>query len=374
MEKVSLYIHIPFCAKKCMYCDFPSFCGKEHLMMQYAEALSREILNSSQNKRINSIFVGGGTPTYLSLEAWKLIGDSIGKLQLKDNAEFTVECNPGTISEDKLLYFKEIGVNRLSIGLQSWQNELLKSIGRIHTTEDFLQSYDLARRLGFKNINIDIMFGLPNQSLSDLKITIEQVVRLSPEHISCYSLIIEDGTPFYNLYEKGKLSLPEEELEREMYITAREMLNGYGFKQYEISNFAKPGYRCEHNMVYWQLDDYIGCGAAAHSYFQSIRYRNEANIEKYIQSMKLNNCSVVEEIRNSVKDNMEEFMFMGLRKIEGISEKEFIRRFSKGINSVYKNVIDKYEKLGLLKRESGNIFLTEKGIELSNTIMSEFLL
>lgn len=374
MERASLYIHIPFCAKKCMYCDFPSFCGKEHLMMQYAEALSAEILNSVKDKRINTIFVGGGTPTYLSLEAWKLIGESIGKLQLEDNAEFTVECNPGTISEEKLLYFKKIGVNRLSIGLQSWQNKLLETIGRIHTTEDFLQSYNLARGLGFGNINVDIMFGLPNQSLEDLKVTIEQVVKIQPEHISCYSLIIEEGTPFYSMNEKGRLSLPEEELEREMYTTACNMIDSYGYKQYEISNFAKPGYKCQHNLVYWQLDDYIGCGAAAHSYFQSIRYRNEANIEKYIQNMKQNNCGIVEKTNNSVKDNIEEFMFMGLRKIEGIDELEFTRRFSKTIDSIYKNVIDKYEKLGLLKREKGRIFLTKKGIEISNTIMSEFLL
>jgi oxygen-independent coproporphyrinogen III oxidase len=374
MKRVSLYIHIPFCAKKCMYCDFPSFCGKGHLMMQYAEALSREILDSAQNKKISTIFVGGGTPTYLSLEAWKLIGEAIGKLKLEENVEFTVECNPGTITEEKLLYFKKIGVNRLSIGLQSWQDELLESIGRIHTKEEFLESYNIARRLGFKNINIDIMFGLPNQNLQDIQFTLEQVVKINPEHISCYSLIIEEGTPFYNLNEKGMLNLPEEELEREMYNTACKMLRSYGYEQYEISNFAKSGYRCQHNLVYWQLEDYIGCGSAAHSYFQGSRYRNETNIEKYIQNIKLNNCSIVEKIENSTDDNIEEFMFMCLRKTEGIEEAEFNRRFSKSIDSIYKEVISKYEKLGLLIRENGRLFLSEKGIEVSNTIMSEFIL
>jgi oxygen-independent coproporphyrinogen-3 oxidase len=374
MQEVSLYIHIPFCAKKCMYCDFPSFCGKENLMMDYARALSKEISISAQDKLIKTIFIGGGTPTYLSLSAWKVIGDEIKKINKKADIEFSVECNPGTISLEKLNYFKEIGINRLSIGLQAWQDELLNALGRIHTLDEFLAGYKMARNCGFNNINIDIMFGLPSQTLDNLVETLYKAIALQPEHISCYSLIVEEGTPFYKLYEKGTLNLPDEEVERDMYQKAVEILEGKGYKQYEISNFSKTGYECRHNLVYWELEDYIGCGAASHSYVKNTRYRNEENIEKYIKEINSRGCAVVEQGENSEKDTMEEFMFMGLRKTSGISEQNFEDRFKKSMDSIYSEVIKRHIKDQLLIRKDGRIFLSKKGIELSNHVMSDFIL
>jgi oxygen-independent coproporphyrinogen-3 oxidase len=374
MKEVSLYIHIPFCAKKCMYCDFPSFCGKDNLMMDYAWALSKEIAIKAKDKLIKTIFIGGGTPTYLSLNAWKIIGEEIKKMKMSENIEFSVECNPGTISKDKLSYFKSIGANRLSIGLQAWQDSLLQVLGRIHTLEEFLNGYEEARQCGFNNINIDIMFGLPNQKNMNIVETINNVIKLKPEHISCYSLIVEEGTPFFKLYERDELSLPEEDDEREMYNAAKELLSKSGYKQYEISNFAREDYECRHNIVYWKLNEYIGCGSAAHSYVDGIRYRNEENIEKYIELINNEGNSIVEKIENSSKDNMEEFMFMGLRMLEGIDETDFERRFNKKIDVVYKNTIDKHIESGLLIRNFGRIYLTEKGIELSNMVMSDFIL
>jgi oxygen-independent coproporphyrinogen III oxidase len=374
MDEVSLYIHVPFCASKCMYCDFPSFCGKESLMLDYAKALSSEIDKRTQGKIIKTIFIGGGTPTYLSLEAWEIIKGSLDKLNKVPEAEFTVECNPGTIAEEKLLLFKEIGINRLSIGLQAWQDELLRSIGRRHTLPQFLSGFEMARKSGFDNINIDLMFGLPNQTVQQWEETLKGALGMKPEHVSCYSLIIEEGTPFYGLQEKSKLDLPNEEDERQMYHAAVRILAEDGYGQYEISNFSRPGRQCRHNIVYWKLEEYIGCGAAAHSYLEGKRYRNEENIEKYISKMYSTGCSNVEILHNSSKDDMEEFMFMGLRMKEGVSRGEFADRFGREISEVYGSVILKHERNGLIKMNKNSIFLTPKGIELSNTVMSDFLL
>jgi oxygen-independent coproporphyrinogen-3 oxidase len=343
-------------------------------MMDYAVALSKEIAIKAKDKLIRTIFIGGGTPTYLSLNAWKVIGEEIKKIKKAENMEFSVECNPGTISKDKLSYLKSIGVNRLSIGLQAWQDSLLNALGRIHSLEEFLNGYEEARKCGFDNINIDIMFGLPRQKNADFKETIRNVIKLKPEHISCYSLIVEEGTPFFKLYERDELSVPEEDEEREMYNTAKSILSSSGYKQYEISNFARDEYVCKHNIVYWKLNEYIGCGAAAHSYVDGIRYRNEENIEKYIEMINHEGSSVVEKIENSLQDNMEEFMFMGLRMLEGIDEADFERRFNKKIDVVYKNILDKHIETGLLIRNSERVYLTEKGIELSNMVMSDFIL
>lgn len=374
MDEASLYIHIPFCAKKCMYCDFPSFCGKDSLMIDYASALAQEIEASTRDNKIKTIFIGGGTPTFLSLEAWDIISQSIVSVNKRTDLEFTVECNPGTITEDKLLILKKMGVNRLSIGLQAWQNSLLKDIGRIHTLEEFITCYNMARSMGFNNINIDLMFGLPNQGLEQWLETLNEVIKISPEHISCYSLIIEEGTPFYNLYEKGKLRLPDEEIERRMYEEAVTLLESNGYNQYEISNFCKDGKECRHNIVYWSMKDYIGCGAAAHSYIKGERYRNEENIEKYIEAIRKKKSPIVEVIHNSLEDEVEEFMFMGLRMNCGISKLEFEKRFGKNIEDIYGVVIQKYVDNGLLQNESDRIFLTNKGIELSNVVMSDFIL
>ncbi|MCB2292554.1 radical SAM family heme chaperone HemW [Clostridium algoriphilum] len=373
MKNVALYIHIPFCKQKCLYCDFPSFAGKEDCMLDYAAALAKEI-SSIKDKKVKTIFIGGGTPTYLSLAGWEIIKKSINKLDVCKDLEFTVEGNPGTFTIEKLEFLKRMGVNRLSIGLQAWQDSLLKELGRIHTIEDFKQSFKLARSIGFDNINVDLMFGLPSQTLKQYLETLKNVIELKPEHLSCYSLIVEDGTDFYTKFEKGNLNLPDEELERTMYARTIEYLKENGYIQYEISNFAKNNKVCRHNLVYWEMDEYIGCGSASHSYNEGFRYRNEENIEKYIEMMNNKGNATVEKTKNSLQDDMEEFMFMGLRKNSGISKSEFMRRFNKDMRSVYSEVINKYTKTGFMKEDTDSIFLTFEGIEVSNVIMAEFLL
>ena len=373
MKNVALYIHIPFCKQKCLYCDFPSFAGKEDCMIDYAKALAKEI-NSIKDKKIKTIFIGGGTPTYLSLAGWKIIKESIKRLDVCNDLEFTVEGNPGTFTIEKLNFLKEMGVNRISIGLQAFQDSLLRDLGRIHTIKDFKQSFKQARQLGFDNINVDLMFGLPGQTLNQWLETLENVIKLNPEHLSCYSLIVEEGTEFYKRFEKDTLDLPDEELERTMYANTIEYLKNMGYIQYEISNFAKDNKVCRHNLVYWEMDEYIGCGSASHSYIDGFRYRNEENIEKYIEKINAYGTAIVEKTKNSFNDDMEEFMFMGLRKNVGISKSEFKRRFDKDIDCVYREVIDKYVDLGLLMDNNDNIFLTYEGIEVSNVIMAEFIL
>ena len=368
----ALYIHIPFCKSKCLYCDFCSFSGSEKLMMDYSKALSKEI-NDIGKCRIKTIFVGGGTPTYLSLEAWKIIRKSIENLNKSEDLEFTVEGNPGTFSYEKLNFLKSLGANRLSIGLQASQNRLLKGIGRIHTWEEFLEGFSLARAVGFDNINVDLMFGLPGQSVEDWKETLYKVVGLGPEHISAYSLIIEEGTELYNRFNEGSLVLPGEEEEREMYRHTLEYLTANGYKQYEISNFSKPGKECRHNLIYWNLEEYLGCGVSAHSYVDGKRYCNGHSIEKYVECM-MNNKNCHAELHvNTVQDDMEEFMFMGLRKTEGISIEKFNKKFKKDIFDVYGDIINKYIGNGLLLRNGPMIRLSEKGIEFSNSVMCEFI-
>jgi len=360
---------------KCHYCDFPSYSGKEDLMIDYAKALSEEIEISCQDKIISTIFIGGGTPTYLCIEGWEIIEKSIKKLnRIEEGFEFTVEGNPKTFNEEQLKIFKDMGVNRISMGLQAVQKCHLKSLGRIHSLEDFKHSYEMLRNFNFNNINVDLMFGLPNQSLNQWKETLNQVVELNPEHISCYSLIIEEGTRFFDLYEKDKLILPSEEVERNMYAEAINFLTSRGYHQYEISNFAKDRLECKHNKIYWNLENYIGCGSSSHSYVNGQRYRNEEKITPYIMDIKNKKSAVVERNTNSLKDDMEEFMFLGLRKIEGINVEEFSRRFNTSIFEKYKDVINKYIDLNLLKLEGNRLYLTRRGIEISNQVMADFIL
>ena len=371
-KPLSLYIHIPFCKKKCFYCDFPSYSGKENVMMDYSKVLAKDI-ETIGNREIDTIFIGGGTPTYLSLDAWYNIDKSIQKLNTTEDLEFTVEGNPGTFTKEKLIFLRNMGVNRLSIGLQAWQNDMLKNLGRVHTLEDFLEGYKMARSLGFSNINVDLIFGLPGQTLEIWRDCLENVVEISPEHISCYSLIVEEGTPFYNLYGENKLNLPPEKEERAMYDFTLEFLLKKCYKQYEISNFCKKGNMCRHNLVYWDLKQYVGCGAGAHSYAGGYRYRNTENIEQYILEGTRGNFLKLDRHKNSIYNDMEEFMFMGLRKVNGISISDFNNRFSKNIYSVYGNIITKYINNKMLILRDGRLYLSRRGIEVSNSIMCEFI-
>ncbi|WP_446898741.1 radical SAM family heme chaperone HemW [Clostridium sp. LBM24168] len=370
---ISLYVHMPFCCKKCLYCDFTSFSGIEGLMSKYSMALAKDISNLSKMK-IKSIFIGGGTPTYMNISSWRNIYGSIVNLKTIENMEFTVEGNPGSLTEEKLRFLKKIGVNRLSIGLQAWQNHILKNLGRIHTVEEFIEGYNRARKLEFLNINVDLMFGIPGQEVSDWEETLKNVVKLQPEHISCYSLIIEPNTPFYNMYRRGYIELPNEDKERRMYDFALDFLNSKGYEQYEISNFSKKGFKCVHNLTYWNLQEYIGCGLGACSYLNGYRYRKSRNIEQYIKEAEKNKFIKYDLHKNSIEDDMEEFIFMGLRKLSGISISEFELRFKVDIYSIYKNVINKHIKFGTLIREGDRLYLSRRGIQVSNSVMCEFIL
>jgi oxygen-independent coproporphyrinogen-3 oxidase len=374
MKEVSLYIHIPFCKQKCFYCDFPSYACKDNLIGSYIDALCKEIAEKCNGYMIKSLFIGGGTPSYLEEEPLKRLMNTINNLKFKEKAEKSMECNPGTVNRNKLEIMKLGGINRLSFGLQTTKNQLLKNIGRIHSYEEFKKNYLLAKEIGFNNINIDMMFGLPMQSVDDWLSSLEEIIKLNPEHISSYGLIIEEGTPFNKLYNEGKLSLPSEEEEREMYRMGKKLLISKGYNQYEISNYAKEENECTHNKVYWECKEYIGVGVSASSFVNNKRIKNIDSISEYIHRMNINISVIEEENENTPKDNIEEFMFMGLRMNAGIDETEFISRFGVEIDTIYKSEINKNIKLGLLIRKGGKIYLSDRGIEVSNQVMSDMML
>lgn len=373
-QGISLYIHIPFCKQKCFYCDFPSYANLKSLMEDYVEALCKEIEEKANGYLIKSIFIGGGTPSYLETHQIKKVLNCISRLNLMEDMEFSMECNPGTLEEEKLITMFEGGVNRISMGLQAIQDTLLKDIGRIHTFKQFEENFKLARKVGFKNINIDLMFGLPNQKVSQWKETLETIAKINPQHISAYSLIIEEGTCFYKMWNEDKLILPCEDDEREMYEITKGVLKEHGYNQYEISNYSKEGYECEHNKVYWRCLPYLGVGSSSSSFMDGYRFKNIDNVKKYIENIKINNTVEEERKENSKEDNIEEFMFMGLRLLEGIDKNEFKARFGINITSIYGDIIDKNILDSLMREENNKMFLTEKGIELSNKVMSEFIL
>lgn len=374
MKEISLYIHIPFCKQRCFYCDFPTFAGKERFREEYIDALIKEIKEKCSDYLIKTIFIGGGTPSYLEENELEKLLIAVSKLNLSSKLEYSMECNPGTVNENKLKIMKKYGINRISFGLQSCNDNLLKKIGRIHTFKEFLENYNLARKVGFDNVNVDLMYGLPNLTIQDWKNTLEKICELKPEHISAYSLIIEEGTAFYKLYEKDKLELPSEDDERVMDKITKDILKANGYHQYEISNFALDGKECEHNKVYWSLEEYIGAGSASSSYMDGYRFSNTSNINDYIEKISNNVSVVIDKYENSSEDEMEEFVFMGLRMVSGIDLLKFEKKFGVDINSIYKEVIEKNIKGGLLVVKENKMFLTAKGMELSNSVMSDFIL
>lgn len=363
----SLYVHIPFCIKKCLYCDFNSYTDL-NLQDFYIESLINEIKKIEQ-KKFKTIFVGGGTPTILSIKNLKRL---LIALEAFEPDEYTFESNPGTLNDEKLRLMRYFGVNRISIGLQAWQDNLLKALGRIHSLDDFLKSYDAVRKFNFSNVNIDLMFAIPNQTIKDWIETIENVYLLKPEHISCYSLIIEKGTPFYDMYSKGSLNLVDEDIEREMYWYVIDKLKEKGMRHYEISNLAKPGFECSHNITYWKDDEYIGVGAGAHSYAYNRRYSNLKGIKEYIEGIENGNV-ILEESTLSIDDTISEYMFMGLRMMRGISKDDFKLRFKMNIEEMYNNEINGFVNNGLLIDDGKNIFLTKRGIDISNRVFTAFL-
>lgn len=368
MRPLEIYIHIPFCVSKCKYCDFKSApsCPKER--SDYVESLCEKIRSYesfAKAYRVVSIFIGGGTPSILDAEQMEDIFDAVQEsFVLEDDAEITVEMNPGTVTYEKLRVYRECGVNRLSIGLQSVNNNELKALGRIHTYEEFLATYSMARDAGFENINIDLISAIPHQTVESWRETLKKVVDLNPEHISAYSLIIEEGTPFYERYGEGEHDdeLPAEEDERQMYHDTRAILSSYGYERYEISNYAKPGFECRHNMGYWSRTEYLGIGIGAASLIGN---------ERWSQGMTLNEEMEVEQLTR--ENEMEEFMFLGLRKIKGVSKQKFEEAFNVSIEDVYDDVISSMKDKGLLEETDGYVRLTEAGIDVSNYVMSEFL-
>ena len=375
MKEIGIYIHIPFCIKKCEYCDFVSYCNKKEYVPQYINALKKEIKNNiNKEYKITTIYIGGGTPS--SIEE-NYIADIIETIKLNmndedlkdfENIEVTIEVNPGTVNKEKLQVYKKIGINRLSIGLQETHNELLKSIGRIHTYEEFIKTYKLARKIGFNNINVDLMIALPNQTIQDIKENLENITKLNPEHISVYSLILEEGTPFYNKYNENKIKLPDEELERNMYWYVKNTLENNGYMHYEISNFSKKGFESKHNMNCWNQEEYLGFGVAAHSYNNRIRYSNTNSIEEYIKG---SNKIIHEE--QTLEDMQKEYMLLGLRKIEGINIQKFKNKFAQNPIFIFKEQLNKLVDEELIIVDGNEIKLTNKGLDLANIVWEEFV-
>jgi putative oxygen-independent coproporphyrinogen III oxidase len=382
---LELYIHIPFCVKKCDYCDFLSFAADEQTQKSYVAALQKEIAfygAKYKDRRITTIFIGGGTPSWLKEDYMQAIMETVYHyFSVEQDAEITIECNPGTITEHKFEVYRRIGINRLSIGLQSVHNEELKILGRIHTFEQFLKTYDMARKHGFSNINIDLMSSLPGQTPEIFCDSLYQVLKLKPEHISVYSLIIEKGTPFYELYRFDAVrqaagmqteSLPTEEEEYQTTKMTQHILKEAGYHWYEISNFAKPGYECRHNIGYWKRVDYLGVGLGASSLIDNVRYSNTRDLYTYLSVPADSLHETAAQITRN--EQMEEFMFLGLRMRDGFYRDEFTQAFGIPIEAVYGDALNHLQQEELLLKREGRIYLTDKGMDLNNYVVAQFML
>lgn len=382
MKKLGIYIHIPFCKQKCFYCDFVSYANQDKYFQKYVQALNKEINNFIDNNEfeVQTIYIGGGTPSLIDAKYIEEILRIFEKRNLlKEVKEVTIEVNPGTVTEEKLRNYKNSGVNRLSIGLQSTEDKILKQIGRIHCYDDFLNTYKMARKVGFKNINVDVMIGLPNQKILDVKNSLEKIIKLEPEppnHISVYSLIVEENTPIEKMLESGELELPDEELERNMYWYVKNFLELNGYKHYEISNFAKLGNESKHNLDCWNQKEYVGFGVAAHSYIDDVRYGNIGNVEEYIKNCEngeFGKNKVIDEVENDIFSKEKEFMLIGLRKIEGVLIQDFKNKFGENPIFVFKDELKKLVDENLLIVDFDRIKLTNKGLDLANIVWKNFV-
>jgi len=397
MKEIGIYIHIPFCKKKCYYCDFCSYEGKDSYIPRYIKCLKQEMKEVGQANQqdvldgkdrpflVNTIYIGGGTPSLLNSEYIVEILQTIKEnYKVNEQPEITIEVNPGTVTLEKLQDYFENGINRISIGLQSTYDTLLKQLGRIHTYQEFLDTYYLARQVRFENINIDLMLGLPNQTLQEIqnsveevivKNSVEEVIGLEPEHISLYSLIVEEDTKLEKQIQIGELTLPDEVLEREMYWKTKQLLEQNGYIHYEISNFAKEGYQSKHNSNCWEQKEYIGFGAGAHSYTNRIRYSNIESVEDYIKNYeerRIENNFVFHEKQNQ-EAVQKEFMLLGLRKIQGISIQEFKSQFVANPIYLYHEQLERLTNNQLVEIDGNRIKLTKKGVDLANIVWEEFV-
>ncbi len=393
-KRLSLYIHIPFCVQKCRYCDFYSAAAPAQEKSQYTELMCREIRFWGRMLRekysVYTIFIGGGTPTCLSAEQLQKIGAAIREsFDCDARTEFTTEANPGTVTPEHLTVWQQMGINRVSLGLQSAQNRELQMLGRIHSYEEFLDTYQMIRQSGMDQINIDVMAAIPEQTLESYQDTLEKIVSLNPEHISSYSLIVEPGTVFGDWEENGTLKCVDEDTDRQMYEWTGKYLQQMGYHRYEISNYCRSGMECKHNCVYWTGGEYLGLGVNASSYLNGYRFRvpvSQKSYRSYVDRI----CQLAgngsADLQNAIqgmdeleiidqKEQMEEFMFLGLRMMAGVSEEEFFRRFGSSMMDVYGDVIKKYQKMDLIcRKDTGQVALTEKGIDVSNSILADFLL
>ena len=390
-KELGIYIHIPYCKQKCYYCDFISYTNSS-LVEKYVKALIQELEKYDLNTfNVTTIYVGGGTPSYIKSEYIVKILNFIKQKLLKSNnqtkfedIEITLEANPGTVDRKKLEDYRNCGINRLSIGLQTTNNVLLKKIGRIHTYEEFLETYKLATNIGFENINVDLMLGLPNQTINDLKNSLNDIIKLNPNHISVYSLVIEEGTKINDMLAKGELELPNEEIERQMYWYVKDKLELNGYNHYEVSNFAKKGQESRHNINCWKQKEYIGIGVAGHSYLDGIRYSNCLKVEDYIENMNnLKNPLIeiknseskiyeIEEIQ-SLEDKKKEFMLLGLRVIDGVCISEFKEKYVDNSIFVYRKELERLVNENLIVIDGNNIKLTNKGLDFANLVWEEFI-
>ena len=400
-KKLEIYVHIPFCAKKCAYCDFLSFPGNMRMRREYTDKLLEEIRIQSSFVReyqVDTIFLGGGTPSVRDVtDITAIMGTLKEHYDIAPDAEITIEVNPGTVKMEGLVAYREAGINRVSMGLQSADDTELRYLGRIHTYDEFLKSFQRVRMAGFTNVNVDLISAIPGQTPESWRNTLKKTAMLKPEHISAYSLIVEEGTPFYDRYgghvemesyemspeERRRLmalpDLPDEDTEREMYYMTRNCLAEQGYERYEISNYARPGFECRHNVGYWTGTGYLGLGLGASSYLEGCRFHNTSDFQSYVSAHLDDEAEFCQALRQdmeqlSVKSKMEEFMFLGLRLTRGVSVEGFITRFGQSIRNVYGGVIDKLEREGLLEHKNGYYRLTERGLDLSNYAMSLFLL
>lgn len=376
-KDLGLYLHIPFCIQKCGYCDFLSAPAGREEREAYVQALEKEIRSYGDfagGYRVSTVFVGGGTPSCLEASQTERIFEVVkDTFEIERMPEISMEMNPGTVTKEKLQAYKNCGINRLSIGLQSVRDSNLRLLGRIHTYEEFLENFRLAREAGFQNINVDLISSLPGQTEESWREELKTIAELSPEHISVYQLILEEGTTFYEKYAAHPELLPDEETSRAIYQATEEVLGQYGFHQYEISNYAKEGRECRHNLKYWERDDYLGLGLGAASMVRNIRMNNTGDMKTYLEK-----CGEPKTMRTDVQfleepRQIEEFMFLGLRKTRGISKKEFRRVFGRDIELVYEKALKKLFSSGMLLEKKDRLYLSKEGVLLSNAVLSEFL-
>ena len=370
-KRLGLYVHIPFCKRKCYYCDFVSYDNCLSREDEYIESLLLEIekRGNKDNYFVDTIYFGGGTPSIIKPENIKKVLDKIYEsFDVLNNAEITLEANPGTVNKEKLEKYLNYGINRLSIGLQSTNNDVLKLVGRIHTYEEFLDAYNSALEVGFNNINVDLMLALPSQSMEILNDSLEKVIALNPKHISFYSLILEEGTPLYNKVMNKELSLPDEETERKMYWTTKKLLEENGYIHYEISNFAKEGFYSNHNTNCWKQEEYMGFGAAAHSFIDNKRFSNSENLNEYIKG---NKTTLNEELNQ--EDLEKEHIMLSLRMIKGLDINELNLKFNTNFEEKYKDIIQKLKEENLVEIENGRFYLSDKGLDYANVVFEEFI-